>query len=597
MSNLLRATQNPPFGWVVRWEETDDIGRPLEDREAALRQPDRLKVKFDVPDGGTTRAAGTREATAEVTPDKGVFGAEYALVFTIPEFKKKIQARLDQADLAAYVAKLFSLFGECLQGDALVKWRAVLQKKHMPEADRTEESFVDALRDYLEEIEDLTDLGNVIVRSMRTLKKPAWMVYDRAAAVRGKWKGYLDEGLVRCTIARPTEQEACEEIFLSMPKAYQTKYAEKHSEVECDEEKLRVFFKGCETADRNDGTYAKIMKAQADGARARAAKAARDRGASRTPRATGSPRGYRRGDRDYRSDQTSGGRSYRSSDRNNHRSGGGSNRNGGRDSYRGRGDRHRGYSSRGGYSGRNDRERGESGRDGRDRNHHDRGGRGSNDRGRDRGRDSRSRHQGGRNSTYHVDEEMRDRSRSPSRERSPTPPRSPSRSRTPSRSRSRSQSRDRSVEAYHGSWADQKGGSDNVMAEEAAYWRGLKRKDGEVSRRPAKRAKDVRWVREMARGKSETDRDGVPVGFGSFYKRCPGIYSQEELEAPQGHADRVRTADLIPEHKYAREQDDDDSELESDWHDRTSVDPDLHRAHRETEEKMQARRERERKHM
>ena len=136
-----------------------------------------------------------------------------------------------------------------------------------------------------------------------------------------------------------------------------------------------------------------------------------------------------------------------------------------------------------------------------------------------------------------------------------------------------------------------------MMAEEAAYRRGLKREDGEVSRRPAKRAKDVRWVREMARGKSETDRDGVPVGFGSFYKRCPGIYSQEELEAPQGHADRVRTADLIPEHKYAREQDDDDSELESDWHDRTSVDPDLHRAHRETEEKMQARRERERKHM
>ena len=66
MSNLLRAHQKPPFGWVVAWEDTDEIGRPLEDREAALRQPDRCKVKFEVPNGGSTRSSGTRETTANL---------------------------------------------------------------------------------------------------------------------------------------------------------------------------------------------------------------------------------------------------------------------------------------------------------------------------------------------------------------------------------------------------------------------------------------------------------------------------------------------------------------------------------------------------
>ena len=90
MSNLLRANQNPPFGWVPAWEPTDDIGRPFEDRESALRQPDRIKVKFDFPDGGSTRSSTTREATSEITPDRGLFGFEFPMVFTIPEFQKKV---------------------------------------------------------------------------------------------------------------------------------------------------------------------------------------------------------------------------------------------------------------------------------------------------------------------------------------------------------------------------------------------------------------------------------------------------------------------------------------------------------------------------
>lgn len=354
MSNLLRALQNPPFGWVVAWEDTDELGRPLENREAALRQPDRIKVKFDIPDGGVTRQAGTREATAEITPDKGLFGAEYALVFTIPEFEKKIRARLDST-AADFAEKLFDIFGDCLQGKALVKWKDVLSTKHMPVADRTELTFVEALCDYLEAVANQKNLGDCLIRQKRSLKKPVWLDFDEYTAIRQKWETYLDEGLVRTTLSRATDHEKCEEVFVQQPKAHQGKYAEKNDEVESDLDKLKIFFNGCMTADKNDGTYAKIVKAQADGARARAAKAAKERSASRTSGSHGSPRGYRRGDRSYRPDNRSGGRSYRSSGRGTYRSGGGSYRSGGQGRDRGRDGRQGGSYSRGGYSGRNDR--------------------------------------------------------------------------------------------------------------------------------------------------------------------------------------------------------------------------------------------------
>lgn len=91
---------------------------------------------------------------------------------------------------------------------------------------------------------------------------------------------------------------------------------------------------------------------------------------------------------------------------------------------------------------------------------------------------------------------------------------------------------------------------------------------GQRSKPQARQAREGRSLglqdgpREVNHG--QRDSDGIPKGFGRFNKRCPGIYSQEEVEAQQGHADRVCTADLIPEHKPAHEQDNDDSELESD---------------------------------
>ena len=62
------------------------------------------------------------------------------------------------------------------------------------------------------------------------------MEYDEYDAVKNKGDGYLDEGYVRFTIARATAQEKCEEVFFQQPKAHQGKYAEKHEDVEDDQQ-------------------------------------------------------------------------------------------------------------------------------------------------------------------------------------------------------------------------------------------------------------------------------------------------------------------------------------------------------------------------
>ena len=93
----------------------------------------------------------------------------------------------------------------------------------------------------------------------------------------------------------------------------------------------------------------------------------------------------------------------------------------------------------------------------------------------------------------------------------------------------------------------------------------------------------------MARGKAKYRR-GKIKGFGSFYNRLPGHYSEAEQMAKQGHADRIRTVDLMPDHRLERELADDDSQKLSDWHDRTSIDPVAYKIRQEAEEDYARRR-------
>ena len=95
----------------------------------------------------------------------------------------------------------------------------------------------------------------------------------------------------------------------------------------------------------------------------------------------------------------------------------------------------------------------------------------------------------------------------------------------------------------------------------------------------------------MSRGKQRKDKKGKVKGFGSFYQRKPHKYSRAEFLAEQGQSDRVRTADLLLEDCAERELADDDSMKSSDWHDRTSVEPEAYKARKEAEKQMSELRE------
>ena len=125
MSNLLGALNEPPFDWYYAWTALDSDGAPKTDVSDALKQPETIRVRWDMPDG--TRAGGTRELSADVVPDKGIFGAEFSLIFTFPDFDRTIKSRLDNT-AADYVSKLYFLMSRCMQGKALTKWNKVAGK-------------------------------------------------------------------------------------------------------------------------------------------------------------------------------------------------------------------------------------------------------------------------------------------------------------------------------------------------------------------------------------------------------------------------------------------------------------------------------------
>ena len=101
----------------------------------------------------------------------------------------------------------------------------------------------------------------------------------------------------------------------------------------------------------------------------------------------------------------------------------------------------------------------------------------------------------------------------------------------------------------------------------------------------------ARWMAEMGRKKQNKSKEGTPKGFGSFYERKPYMYSMAEFMAEQGAADRIRTADLTPADKADREIADDDSMKESDWFDRTSINPFMWRAQKNAEKELRKKRD------
>ena len=116
MSNLLRALQNPPFGWFYAWTPLNEDGMPNINHTSALKQPETIKIRWD--DTTVTSVNNEEiktnhcEKQADVVPDKGIFCCEFAMIHTFQSFDSAIKTRMNDKD-EKYVARLYNLMGKC----------------------------------------------------------------------------------------------------------------------------------------------------------------------------------------------------------------------------------------------------------------------------------------------------------------------------------------------------------------------------------------------------------------------------------------------------------------------------------------------------
>ena len=116
MENLMRAQENPPFGWYYKWDVLDKDGVPETNPKSAFKQPETIKVRW-IDDKGTQRAA-------DVIPDKGLLGCEFAMKFTFKWFEAQVEYLLPDDEFK----ERYRLLGHCFQGQAQTKWDTIVAK-------------------------------------------------------------------------------------------------------------------------------------------------------------------------------------------------------------------------------------------------------------------------------------------------------------------------------------------------------------------------------------------------------------------------------------------------------------------------------------
>ncbi len=155
-----------------------------------LKQPNQIKVSFE---------KGAKEITGHVTPNQAQFGAEYFLVYTLPDFKSKILTRLSdfQKDNGPL---LFSLLGQCFQDVGLTEWTSIIAKQCPDNADCTKANFDKCIRDYLEAIARFPNIGDQLICWLRTAKKPTLMPMHKFMRHQVQLLSYLESDYPNATV-------------------------------------------------------------------------------------------------------------------------------------------------------------------------------------------------------------------------------------------------------------------------------------------------------------------------------------------------------------------------------------------------------------
>ncbi|MGA0787720.1 MAG: hypothetical protein ACO3QH_09570, partial [Ilumatobacteraceae bacterium] len=203
-----------------------------------------------------------KEMSSHVVPDKGLFGVEFFLAHTYPDFKRVLDRfSADQQRDPEFQTQKFSLLRQAFQGAALSKWDYVVGKSYSTdELKKAPDAFLECIRDYLEAIAGFPNVGDQIIRWFQNMRKPALMEFEHFLQRRGILEDYLTEGLLRRTLALPTDREKAEQIFFAQPKEHQRKYAGIEAKVDLDMSKLQAFFDQCYSTDKANGTLDKIKR-------------------------------------------------------------------------------------------------------------------------------------------------------------------------------------------------------------------------------------------------------------------------------------------------------------------------------------------------
>jgi hypothetical protein len=256
MSDLVKAQNTPQFNWYTCWMSLGADGTPDKLIKEGLKQPDQIKISFEK----NSKESNSKEITGQVAPNQALFGAEYFLAYTLPNFKPKILTQLSDVQ-KANGSVLFNLIGQYFQGIGQTEWTSMIIAKQCPNnADHTKANFDECIRDYLEAVAGFPNISNQLICWLRTSKNLALMPMHEFMRRRVQLLSYLKGGYLHPMMDIPTVQEKSEQIFFAQPKAHQNKFADLNKTVTTDPLKTIAFFEQCQATDKAAGILEKIAK-------------------------------------------------------------------------------------------------------------------------------------------------------------------------------------------------------------------------------------------------------------------------------------------------------------------------------------------------
>jgi hypothetical protein len=171
------------------------------------KQPGQMKIPFE---------KGSKEHTGHVAPDQVWFGPKYFLAYMLPDFKSNVLTRLSEAKKEDGPT-LFSLMGQCFQVIGPTKWTNIVGKQCPNITDLTKENFNKCIRDYLDAVAGLLNIGNQLICWLCIIKKPTFMPMHEFMQRQVQLFSFLDGSFLCLTLELPKVQEKSKLIFLTQP--------------------------------------------------------------------------------------------------------------------------------------------------------------------------------------------------------------------------------------------------------------------------------------------------------------------------------------------------------------------------------------------